>query len=107
MEHVIYHQRSAEATVNEDRALMRFELLEALLRVAITMRDNEGEEEMSPADKARPSDVYACHTLRMCSPVSSHNMLHAEKSAHRYHIARFGVILTGVVFVGHTYMQLF
>lgn len=44
-------QRSAEADVNEDRALMRFELIEALLRVAVTMRDNEGEEEISPADK--------------------------------------------------------
>ncbi|CAM9275025.1 unnamed protein product [Scytosiphon promiscuus] len=44
-------KRSAEATVNEDRALMRFELLEALLRVALTMRDNEGQEEMSPAEK--------------------------------------------------------
>lgn len=46
-------QRSAEATVNEDRALMRFELLEALLRVAITMRDNESQDEMSPAEKVR------------------------------------------------------
>lgn len=63
------HQRSAEATVNEDRALMRFELLEALLRVAITMRDNEGQEEMSPAEKVRASDTrcvptsYVCHAL--------------------------------------------
>lgn len=48
-----HHQRSAEATVNEDRALMRFELLEALLRVAITMRDNENQEEISPAKKVR------------------------------------------------------
>ncbi|CBJ27259.1 flagellar associated protein [Ectocarpus siliculosus] len=46
-------KRSAEATVNEDRALMRFELLEALLRVAITVRDNEGQEELSPAEKMR------------------------------------------------------
>lgn len=30
---------------------MRFELLEALLRVAITMRDNEGQEALSPAEK--------------------------------------------------------
>lgn len=72
MEHVLFRQRSAEATVNEDRALMRFELLEALLRVAITMRDNEGQEEMSPADKARASDIYcvitsvAWHALRTC-----------------------------------------
>ncbi|CAB1121297.1 unnamed protein product [Ectocarpus sp. CCAP 1310/34] len=46
-------KRSAEATVNEDRALMRFELLEALLRVAIIVRDNEGQEELSPAEKMR------------------------------------------------------
>lgn len=39
--------------MNEDRALMRFELLEALLRVAITVRDNEGQEELSPAEKVR------------------------------------------------------
>lgn len=32
---------------------MRFELLEALLRVAITVRDNEGQEELSPAVKVR------------------------------------------------------
>eukprot|EP00903_Cladosiphon_okamuranus_P005365 g5358.t2 len=44
-------KRSAEATVNEDRALMRFELLEALLRVAITIRDNEGQGEIPPAVK--------------------------------------------------------
>eukprot|EP00752_Nemacystus_decipiens_P001778 g1718.t2 len=43
-------KRSAEASVNEDRALMRFELLEALLRVAITMRDNENQD-ISPAEK--------------------------------------------------------
>lgn len=30
---------------------MRFELLEALLRVAITMRDNENQEDISPAEK--------------------------------------------------------
>lgn len=39
--------------MNEDRALMRFELMEALIRVAITMRDNEGQDEMSPAEKVR------------------------------------------------------
>lgn len=44
-------QRSAEADVNEDRALMRFEFIEALLRVAITMRDNDGEGEVAPAEK--------------------------------------------------------
>lgn len=48
-------QRSAEADVNEDRALMRFELMEALIRVAVTMRDNEGQDDMSPAEKVRPS----------------------------------------------------
>lgn len=47
----LYPQGTVEADVNEDRALMRFEFIEALLRVAITMRDNEGEEEISPAEK--------------------------------------------------------
>lgn len=37
--------------MNEDRALMRFELIEALLRMAITMRDNSGEDEIAPAEK--------------------------------------------------------
>lgn len=34
---------------------MRFELMEALIRVAVTMRDNEGQDDMSPAEKVRPS----------------------------------------------------
>lgn len=32
---------------------MRFELLEALLRVVITMRDNANQEDISPAEKVR------------------------------------------------------
>lgn len=45
---------------------MRFELLEALLRVAITMRDNESEEEISPAEKASVLELLyflLCHGL--------------------------------------------
>lgn len=57
-------QRSVEADVNEDRALMRFELIEALLRVAITMRDNEGQDEVSPAEKVRrPAQVCTWYTF--------------------------------------------
>ncbi len=61
----IDHQRSEEATVNEDRALMRFELLEALLRVAVTMRDNEGQEEISPADKVG-TNATMCSIWTFC-----------------------------------------
>ncbi|CAM9278761.1 unnamed protein product [Discosporangium mesarthrocarpum] len=43
-------KRSAEAEVNEDRALMRFELMEALLRVAVQKFE---EEEQTPAEKVR------------------------------------------------------
>lgn len=44
--------------MNEDRALMRFELMEALLRVAITMRDNDRQDELSPAEKVVPTSKF-------------------------------------------------
>lgn len=47
--------------MNEDRALMRFELIEALLRIAITTRDNEGQYDVSPADKVRQSLQNTSH----------------------------------------------
>ena len=73
-------QRSADADVNEDRALMRFELIEALIRVAITMRDNEGQDEMSPAEKVRPV-VFRCVppvsrlAFTCCMPHIPHGMM--------------------------------
>lgn len=62
-------QGSAEADVNEDRALMRFEFIEALLRVAITMRNTSENDDPSPAEKVRP--FYHLGTTALHTPYIS------------------------------------
>lgn len=59
------NQGSADADVNEDRALMRFEMLEAFLRMAITMRDNEGQFDTSPAEKVRLRRLYVAILIHL------------------------------------------
>lgn len=75
---------------------MRFELIEALLRIAITMRDNEGQDNLSPADKVRHSRQNAPDSEHLRRTVVAHTIKHKKFASEPQRAERGPVFPQGI-----------